>query len=330
MSVGYGILTIVNAAVFAQERGSFWMPPKGATTATGVDWLFYFIFWISVVFFAIIVGVLTVFLFKYRRRPGHAPQESPSHSLVLELTWSIIPLILVIVLFAIGFVHFIDMNTMPANAYEILVTAQRWSWAFTYPNGYVDDELHVPVDTPVVLTMRSEDVIHSFFIPAFRVKKDVVPGRYTKVWFRATEEDSFIIFCAEYCGTQHSDMLSWCHVHPPGEYETWLADASDFISKLPPAEAGKRIYNIRGCKQCHSIDGTANVGPSFQGVFGEDVKLADGTSVLADENYLHRSITEPNADIVAGYEDVPMPTYKGRLRDEEIQVIVEFIKSLKH
>jgi cytochrome c oxidase subunit 2 len=314
----------------AQSDGrSFWLPPPVSTTAAGVDRVFYFIFWIAAFFFALIVVLMILFVIRYRRRTpkGESTEDAPSHNTPLELTWSIIPLLIVFGIFYIGFKGFLDMSVAPANAYEVQVTGQKWKWLFTYPNGHVDENLHVPVDTPVQLVMTSEDVIHSFFVPDFRLKKDVVPGRYSKAWFEAKEPGTYQIFCAEYCGTSHSDMLASVIVHEAGGFEKWLAEAADFLATLPPAEAGERLYNQRGCAQCHSIDGKSGIGPTLKGLFGKKEVMKDGTQLVADENYIRESILEPQAKLVAGYEPV-MPTYQGRLRDDEITVIIAFIKSL--
>lgn len=313
--------------LLAQDK-SFWMPVRGSTTAGEVDFLFYFIFYISLFFFVGIVAALIFMLLRYRRRPGHAAGRTAHHNLGLELTWSIIPLILVIVIFYIGMKSYLNITTPPGNSYQITVTAQKWKWLFTYPGGYVDENLHVPLDQPVQLVLSSEDVIHSLFIPAFRVKRDAVPGRYAKVWFTATQPGEFDLFCAEYCGTSHSDMHALVFVHPQAEYDKWLAEASDFLSKMPPAEAGKLLMQRRGCNQCHSIDGTAGTGPSFKGLFGEQIKLADGSQVAADENYIRESILEPSNKVVSGYQPV-MPTFQGKLKDEEILAIIEYLKTLK-
>ncbi|MCG3138027.1 MAG: cytochrome c oxidase subunit 2 [Phycisphaerae bacterium] len=312
----------------AQTQGDFWLPPQASTVSAEVDWLFYFIYWLSVFFFVLIVGVMMYFIFRYRRQPGRRAEHTSHHNTLLELTWSGIPLLLVGFIFYTGFKSFMHMTVAPADAAEIKVEGQKWSWSFTYPNGYVDKDLHVPVDASIRLLLSSSDVIHSFYVPAFRVKKDAVPGRYNKAWFRATQPGEYLIFCAEYCGTQHSDMISKCVVHPPGEYEKWLQDASDFLSKMPPAEAGEKLYTTRGCRQCHSVDGTAGQGPSFKGIFDHPVALADGSQVVVDENYIRESILEPNKKVVGGYQAI-MPTYKGRLKDEEIGAIIEYIKSLK-
>ena len=311
----------------AQSGGSFWMPPEASTTAGSVDRLFYFIFWISVIFFTLIVGLMIIFIFKYRKRDGVRTTSGPTHNTALELTWTVIPLILVFIIFYIGFKSFLDVSTTPANAYPIQVDAQRWKWLFTYPNGHVDENLHVPVDTPIGLTMTSEDVIHSFFVPDFRLKRDIVPGRYNKAWFRATSPGEHALLCAEYCGTGHSDMGAMIIVHPSGEFEKWLAEATGSLSKLPPAEAGERIYKTRGCAQCHSVDGKGGIGPTLKDLFGSNVPLKDGRTIVAEENYIRESILDPQAAIVAGFDPV-MPTYKGRLKDDEITVIIAYLKTL--
>jgi len=321
------IASVVSAFVPEGDESSLWMPPQVSTVAHHVDWLFSFILGISVFFFLLIVFFMVLFVVRYRRREGQEAEASPSHNMALELTWTIIPLILVVVIFFFGFKGFLDMTTAPANAYEILVDGQKWNWSFTYPNGYVDSNLHVPVQRPVRLVMTSADVIHSLYVPAFRIKMDLVPGRYSKTWFEATKPGQYELFCAEYCGTSHSDMIAQVVVHPPGEFEGWLEKASNFLETMTPVEAGMKLFQVRGCQQCHSVDGTAKTGPSLFGVFGHTQALADGSSVVADENYIRESILEPAARVVAGYEPV-MPTYQGRIKDEEITAIIEYFKSL--
>jgi cytochrome c oxidase subunit 2 len=280
-----------------------------------------------VVFFALIVGLMIYFVVRFRRRGADDAEPSPAHNTALELTWTGIPLVIVIAIFAWGFKVFLDLNTPPGNAYEVQVTGQKWKWLFTYPNGHVDENLHVPVDRPVKLVMTSEDVIHSFFVPAFRVKKDVVPGRYSTLWFEATKEGEYQVFCAEYCGTSHSDMLAEVVVHAPGGFERWLADAANLLARMPPAEAGERLLRTRGCVQCHSVDGTAKVGPSLDRLIGHPVVLRGGETITADENYVRESILEPQAKIVAGFEPV-MPTYKGKIKDEEITALIAYLKAM--
>ncbi|RJP21910.1 MAG: cytochrome c oxidase subunit II [Candidatus Omnitrophota bacterium] len=321
-------MNYLNNTVLAQERGSFWLPPQASTTAADVDWVFQFIFGVSAFFFILIVTLMIIFIIRFKRREGVEPGAAPHHSMALELTWSIIPTIIVVLIFAFGFTTYMNMRIAPDNAYEINVTGQKWKWLFTYPNGHVDENLHVPVDIPVRLILTSVDVIHSLFVPAFRIKMDAVPGRYTDTWFQAKDPGEYLLFCAEYCGTSHSDMTSMVVVHKVGEFEKWMQDAANFLNTMPPAEAGTRLYKIRGCAQCHSIDGTGGHGPTFKNLFGRDVALKNGSTVAADENYIRTSILDPMADIVAGFEPV-MPTYQGKLKAEEVTAIIEYIKTLR-
>ena len=323
-----GVLDRIGLGAAGPNDPSFWLPRGASTSAEGVDRVFALIYGISLFFFLLIVAILVVFVIRYRRRVGREAGDTPSHNTPLELTWTIIPLVLVVVIFWQGFKGFLDLVTPPANAYEILVNAQKWKWTFTYPNGYVDDRLHVPVDTPIRVVLTSEDVIHSFYVPAFRVKKDAVPGRYTKAWFQATTPGEYDLFCAEYCGTSHSDMHTTVVVHPPGEFEKWLDGAANLLATLSPAEAGAKLYSSRGCAQCHSVDGRPGTGPTFKGLFGHDVLLEAGKRAIADENYLRESIVDPGAKVVAGFQPV-MPTYQGRLKDREITAIVEYLKTLE-
>ncbi|MDP8246019.1 MAG: cytochrome c oxidase subunit II [Candidatus Hinthialibacter antarcticus] len=312
----------------AQSGGTFWMPPQASTMAGGVDVVFYYIYWLSVFFFVGIVFCMTLFVVLYRRREGHKEQQTASHSTALEVTWSVIPFILVIIMFYMGFQAYVDMRTPPQNSYRILVIGQKWNWNFQYPNGYIDGDLHAPIETPVELVITSDDVTHSVYIPAFRLKMDAVPGRYNNVWFQATQAGEYPLFCAEYCGTDHSNMISTVFVHEKGDFEVWLEDASNFVDRMPPAEAGERLYKIRGCAQCHSIDGTANDGPTFKNIWGKTEPLRDGSSVVVDENYVRESLMDPNAKIRKGFDAI-MPTYQGKLKDKEITAIIEFIKTLK-
>jgi cytochrome c oxidase subunit II len=328
MTVNFVRMLLAQTAIRPEpgDGSSFWMPPQVSTVAQSVDWLFNFILAISVFFFLLIVVLMVVFVLRYRRREGTPAQASPTHNLALELTWTGIPIVLVIIIFFFGFKGYLDMATPPANAYQVLVEGQKWNWSFTYPNGYVDADLHVPVNRPVQLVMSSADVIHSLYVPAFRIKMDVVPGRYSKAWFEATEPGEYDLFCAEYCGTSHSDMLAHVIVHPPGGFETWLEQASNFLETMSPVDAGRKLFQVRGCQQCHSMDGSAKTGPTLQGVFGRVESTAAGGTITADENYIRQSILEPNAVVVAGYEPV-MPTYQGRLSDQEIMAIIEYLKA---
>lgn len=309
------------------QGGSILLPQEASTYAAGVDWLFYLILAICAFFFFLILVLVVYFAIRFRARPGHVAQPSPSHSTGLELTWTIIPTIIVVVLFYLGFRTYIDIITPPPQPYQINVTARKWSWSFTYPNGHVDNNLYLPKDTPVLLVLQSEDVIHSLYVPAFRVKRDCVPGRYNKMWVQATQTGEFQLFCAEYCGTRHSTMLAKVHVKPQPEFAQWLSDAGNWVAKMPPAEAGAKLFAMRGCNQCHSIDGSGNTGPTLKNVFGYDVPLKDGSAVRADEDFIRESILNPSAKIVKGYENV-MPSFQGQFKDNEISAVIAYLQSL--
>lgn len=319
---------MIDMLILAQARGGYWLPPPDSSTAAAVDRVFYFILGVSAFFFVLIIALMCLFVILYRRRPGEEAPGSASHSNLLEITWTIIPVILVVIMFYMGFTTYMDIKTAPRQAYDIRVVGQKWSWVFSYPNGHVSAELHVPVDRPVRLTMTSEDVIHSLFIPAFRVKMDLVPGRYTTTWFHPLRAGTYDLYCAEYCGTGHSDMLSKVIVHKPGEFDVWLEDAANLLAKMTPVEAGAELTRRHGCQTCHSTDGTAKVGPSFKAIYGQAHSFTDDTSAEVDDNYIRESILEPMAKVRQGYQPV-MPTYKGRLKDQEITAIIEYIKSLK-
>jgi cytochrome c oxidase subunit 2 len=312
-----------------QADSGFWMPVQGSTGAVVVDRIFSLVLWVSVFFFVLIVSLMVFFVLRYRRREGREEATpSPRHNTVLELTWTAIPILIVIVIFIWGFRAFLDLNVPPANAYEVLVTGQKWKWLFTYPNGHVDEDLHVPVDTPVSLVMTSEDVIHGFYVPAFRLKRDVIPGRYVKLWFRAVKRGEYQIYCTQYCGTGHSDMWAKVVVHEPGGFERWLEEAGNFLKTMSPAQAGEHLYRTRGCAQCHTLDGAASTGPSWKGLFGSKLPLQDGRVIIADENYLRTCIVNPTENVPAGFQPV-MPTFKGRLTDQEITAIIGFMKTMR-
>lgn len=316
--------------------GDFWFPVSASTVAPEIDALYYFIYWVSVFFMVLIVAIMAYFVVKYRRRPGVAPQPSPHHNQTLEITWSVIPGILVVFMFYRGMLGYMDLRTPPAETYDLRAFAKKWSWAFQYPVlGHIDSELHVAKDRPVKIIMSSADVIHSMFIPAFRVKMDVVPGRYSEIWFNANLPGDYTLFCTEYCGKSHSDMLAKVVVHSSvGEYDAWLAKAADpFTDPVTgqprdPALVGQILYEKRGCYQCHSIDGTAKTGPSFKGTYGTEQLLADGSKVTIDDNYIRKSILEPMAQIRGGYKPA-MPSFAGQLDDRQIDAIAQYIRSLK-
>lgn len=308
------------------------LPPARSTLAHQTDTLFWFVHISSLVLTVGLLATLCYFVWKYRRKSEDEVTPLITHNNKLEVTWSVIPLIMVLIVFGWGYQVYTAQRVAPADAYEVKVTAQKWLWQFTYENGArTTEELHVPAGRPVKLIMGSQDVIHSFYVPAFRVKQDVVPGRYTELWFNAPEPGESIIFCTEYCGTGHSDMLGKVIVHEQEDFENWLAANAGGGSKpadMPPAEWGKELVQQWACTTCHSTDGSPSVGPTWQGVFGSQEQLADGSTVTVDENYIRESILEPNAKVVQGFPPV-MNTYKGQLNDEQINAIIEYIKSLK-
>ena len=308
--------------------GSFFLPPVASTIAGEVDSLIYFITFVSAFFLALITGLLIYFIIKYRRKGRPELTSGVDHSRSLEIVWTTIPVIILAILFFWGFSTYLKMNVVPKDAIEIKVTGLQWFWSIDYPNGInTQNELVVPVDKPVRLLMSSEDVIHSFFVPEFRIKMDVLPNRYTVAWFEATKKGTFHLYCAEYCGTQHSEMIGEVRVVSEYEYEQWLDENMDLGAGLTPEEYGAKLYRAKACHTCHSIDQKTDVGPTFKGIFGHEVKLADGSTAVIDENYIRESILRPQAKVVTGYQPV-MPTYQGIIKDPEIDALIAFIKSL--
>ncbi|HUL78160.1 MAG TPA: cytochrome c oxidase subunit II, partial [Vicinamibacteria bacterium] len=243
---------------------------------------------------------------------------------VLELTWTVVPLVLMSVMFVWGAKVFFHLNRPPDDAMTVSVVGKRWMWKLQQPTGQREiNELHVPRGRAVKLIITSEDTIHSFFVPAFRIKKDAVPGRYNMAWFRATKTGSYHLFCSEYCGTEHSRMTGRIVVMEPDDYETWLAGGP---APESPVAAGEKLFTELNCITCHRPD-SAGRGPVLQGIFGRPVKLASGETVVADEAYVRESITSPAAKVVAGYQPV-MPTYQGQVSEEQLIALVAFIQSL--
>jgi len=312
------------------EKESLIMPAANSTIAGEVDALFYFILYASIVVFAIVVAVTAYFLVRYRRRGSNELTSGVDHNLKLEIFWTVIPTILVFIVFYWGFDTFLKMHVAPKDAIEIKATGQKWFWTFDYPNGANGvNELVVPVNQPVKLLLSSTDVIHSFFVPEFRVKMDALPNRYTIAWFEATKTGDYHIFCTEYCGKGHSEMLGNVKVLDESEYENWLVESKVDIPKgMSLEEAGGKLYISKACNTCHSIDGSVGVAPSFKGIFGKTENLSDGSSLPIDENYLRKSILNPQAQVVAGFAPV-MPTYQNVLSDRQIDALIAYIKSLK-
>ncbi len=338
---------------------AFSLFPRSASTVSGqVDALFFFLVAVSVFFAGLIFLLIIVFAIKYRRRsPDEQPR--PIHgNLALELIWTIIPLGLTVVMFVWGAWLFVALAQPPPDALDVYVVAKQWMWKFQHPEGKREiAELHIPVGRPVKLTMTSEDVIHSFFIPAFRIKQDVLPGRYTSVWFQATNTGVYQQYCTQYCGTGHAGMLSKIIVMEPAAYDQWLREGETAGSQAAPATPatapaaapapltappsasgaaapqptslvaqGEQLFNQFGCSACHLPSGKGPA-PSLLGVFGKPVKLTSGETITADESYLQEHILTPGKKVVAGYPPI-MPTFKGRISQDQLVQIIAYIKSL--
>lgn len=300
------------------------LPEQASTVATKVDAIFYVLVALSIFFLFAVCGVLVYLSVRYRKGTKvDRDYESPDNA-ALEWTWTITPLFLAVGMFVWSAFLYFDMSRPPETAMEILVTGKQWMWKIQHPNGKREiNELHVPINQTIQLTMRSEDVIHDFFIPAFRVKKDVLPDRYTQLWFEATKPGTYHLFCAEYCGTGHSHMVGRVVAMEQNDYEAWLGGEA---STAAPAQAGERLFNRLGCVTCHRADDQAR-GPHLAGLFGTEVRLQNNTTVIADEDYVRRSITNPTADVVYGYAQL-MPSYAGMLSPDELNQLVAYIKSL--
>src|SRR5262245_41936771 len=300
-------------------------PEQASTLASRVDNLYFFIVAVTA-FFAVLVSVLViVFAWKYRTSDPLAVGRHIHGSIPLELGWSIIPFLVALVIFAWAADVFLDIQRPPDQTIEIYSTAKRWMWKFQHVDGQNEiNELHVPVGRPVKVTFTSEDVIHSMFFPSFRVKADAIPGRYSTVWFTATKIGEYHLFCAEYCGTNHSGMIGKVIVMEPAAYQAWLVGGLGAGSLSP---RGEQLSNDLACNTCHRSDGSGR-GPSLVDKFGAPQELANGTSVAVNEAYVRESILTPQAKLVAGYQPL-MPTFQGLVSEESVMALVEYVKSLR-
>ena len=309
--------------------------------SSAVNFTFTFIMVISVALMVLITVLMIYFVIRYRRSKNPVPAQVHSHTL-LEITWTVIPTLLVLVMFYYGWIGFKLMRTPPEDSMQVQATARMWSWSFEYENGKQSTELYVPAGQPIQVNLESLDVLHSFYVPAFMVKFDVVPGMDNYVWFNAVDTGTYDILCAEYCGQRHSYMMSKVISMPPAEFDVWVTTDVDPMAELEAGDAsaeeraeqlalvGKRLYTTKGCVACHTIDGTKLVGPSHKGVFGKSERVVtDGETreIVVDEAYIRRSLLDPNADLVEGFQPL-MPSQQGIVTDEEIDALIAYMKTL--
>jgi cytochrome c oxidase subunit II len=353
-----------------QVEGNFdFFPVDASTFADANDWLFSFISWVCILFFIPIVVALGWFAYKYAKPKGEKAESSPAHNTPLEIAWSVFPSFFLVAMFVLGAQHFLEQRKFPEGAFQVDVSAYKWGWGFDYGDGVIHPELHLPVNRPTVLTMRSKDVIHSLYVPAFRAKRDVVPGRKNQMWFKATKSSEkvdeatvaaankvvkdagrvwglpeydeyqftadgykfFDLYCTEYCGTNHSEMLTVVVVHETQEdLDAWIKLKSVRQPGTTLEEHGKTLYQNRGCAGCHSNDGSAKVGPSFLNLFGTKAdahQLEGGVGVEVTDEYVRESVLYPKAKIVKGFAGV-MPSYQGQLTDDDINSVTAYLKSI--
>jgi cytochrome c oxidase subunit 2 len=320
-------------------------PEQASTFAGPIDLLYWVLVGLSLLFGGVLPFIILYLMVKYHRSNQKVSRLNQVHSnLTLELTWTAIPLLLVMGVFFWGAFLYIQMRTPPETSLEVYVIGKQWMWHAQHPNGKRENnELHVPIGRPVKLIMTSQDVIHSFYIPAFRVKQDVLPGRYTTMWFEATKEGEYHLFCAEYCGTEHAKMGGRVVAMSLRDYEQWLVTPGEVILPDgaaaggpvtvpgpalgdPMALVGAQLFSNLGCASCHRDDG-AGAGPSLVNLYGNEERLADGSTLVADEAYLAESILNPQARIVAGYQPI-MPAYQGQLNEDQVNQLVAYIKSI--
>ena len=313
------------------------MPEQASNYAKPIDNAFFFVLWVSLFFTLLIAGL--VLFFAIRRwdggrkgaEHGHGGRgklgKGPTHNTAMEMTWTIIPLLIVIAIFILGFRPFLNFTTPPDHPYPITAKAVMWSWTFEYPEtGKTSSKLHVPLNRPVQITLIAPgktNVIHSFYVPAFRTKRDVVPGRYNKVWFEATKEGEYDLFCAEYCGQGHSQMHTKAIVMPQGEFDKWVKETENG----PPALAGEKIFQAN-CTACHTVDGTTLVGPSLRNRFGKMERMASGETIKIDAEYVRESLINPQAKIVDGFQGKFMSPFGDVLSDSDIQNVIEYLKAI--
>jgi cytochrome c oxidase subunit 2 len=301
-------------------------PEQASTIAVQVDHLLYFLLAVSIFFSVLIFAAIAYFSIRYRRRSQLEMPQVPHGGMALEVLWTVIPFVLVMIMFTWGAKVFMMISRPPDDALQVYAVGKQWMWKMQHMEGQREiNELHIPVGRSVKVTMTSEDVIHSFYVPAFRTKADVLPGRYTTTWFKPTKPGKYHLFCAEYCGTKHSGMIGWIYVMEPQHYQAWLSGGA---AEGSLASNGAKLFQDLACANCHKTDGSAGGRcPDLTSLFGSTVRLAGGGTVRADEAYIRESIVNPAAKIVAGYQPI-MPTFQGLVTEEGVLQLVEYIKSL--
>jgi cytochrome c oxidase subunit 2 len=301
-------------------------PDSASTIASQVDHLYFYLLAVSGFFSVLIALLVIVFAIKFRRRSENDLPPTIHGSLLLEAAWSAIPLGIALSFFVWGAKIYFTMNRPPDDSLQVYVVAKQWMWKLQHADGTREiNELHVPLGRPIELKMTSEDVIHSFFVPAFRIKKDVVPGRYSTAWFQATKAGRYHLFCSQYCGTNHAKMIGWVDVMAPIDYQNWLAAGGGSGSL---AAAGAALFQQHACNSCHRPDSQAR-GPNLEGLFGRTITLSSGRTIVADESYIRESILNPTAKLVEGFQPI-MPTYQGLITEEGVLEIIAYIRSLQH
>jgi cytochrome c oxidase subunit II len=299
-------------------------PPAASSIADGVDKLYLVLSGITIFFTVLIFSIIFYFMIKYRRRSEDEIPVATHTPMALELAWTIIPSLICVVLFVWASELYVRNARPPAASTEIFVIGKQWMWHLQHPEGPREiNELHVPVGVPVKLTMTSQDVIHDFYIPAFRVKKDVLPNHYSSIWFEATETGTFHLFCAQYCGTNHSEMIGWVYVMTPTDYAAWLAGGEQSESL---AEQGQQLFSQFACGTCHTSEAGAR-GPSLAGIYGKPEKLQSGGTRVVDEDFIRDAIYTPSSVHLPGYPQI-MPTYQGQIDAEQMTQLIAYVKSL--
>jgi len=299
-------------------------PQQASAQAAQVDAIYFFMVAVTAFFSLLIAVLVVVFAVKYRRKSDDEVGVAIHGSLALELLWTFIPLGIAMVMFAWGAKVFFDLYRPPAGAMEIFVVGKQWMWKVQHADGQREiNELHVPIGRPVKLVMGSEDVIHSYYIPAFRVKADVIPGRYNSMWFTATRPGRYRLFCAEYCGTKHSGMVGWITAMEPADYQAWLSGGPATAS---PVAAGQKLFSDLACNSCHQ-QGPQARGPALEGLFGKTIELQGGGTALVDEAFIRESIVNPQAKVAAGFLPI-MPTFQGLVTEEQLLQLIAYVRSL--